>query len=179
MTVSLKFRMPEYPAANWPHTHARTHTHTHTHTHTLTHTQTHTHTHTQIHTDSNVSATHDIPQHYTIQIPFSGRNPQFNLLVHNKPKILALNKIDLADPNKLEPTVKALMAMGEAEVIPVNCRAQHHSGVKEMITTIQRCLARWGRPETKETKVMVVGMPNVGKSSFINALRRSHCGKGD
>lgn len=147
------------------HTGTRTHTHRHTiHMYVLA----------QIHTQLLLLS-------ITIQIPFSGRNPQVNRLVHDKPKILALNKIDLANPNKLDATVETLMSMGERVVIPVNCHAQHHSGVKEMVGTIQRCLTRRGRPsaEVKETKIMVVGMPNVGKSSFINALRRNHCGRGD
>ena len=79
----------------------------------------------------------------------------------------------------MKPTVKALIALGETEVLPVNCHAEYHSGVKEMLAARQRCLARWKRPVGKETKVMVVGMPNVGKSSFINALRRTHCRRGD
>ena len=161
------------------HIHTRTHTHARTRTHTHTHTRARAHTHTHLHRST------QLPQlvllSVTIQIPFSGRNPHFNRLVYDKPKILALNKIDLADPSKLEATVKTLLSMGEKEVVPVNCRAQYHRGVKEMVRTIQRCLTRRGRPpqEAKETKIMVVGMPNVGKSSFINALRRSHCGRGD
>eukprot|EP00731_Ephydatia_muelleri_P018603 Em0011g643a len=75
-----------------------------------------------------------------------------------------------------------LRRKGEREVVFTNCKDQYHPSVEQLMATIQKIA---DRPEQSsinssegEVKLMVVGMPNVGKSSLINSLRRKYLKKG-
>ncbi|XP_019726109.1 mitochondrial ribosome-associated GTPase 1 isoform X2 [Hippocampus comes] len=86
------------------------------------------------------------------RIPLSGRNPVFQETLDIKPHLLVLNKMDLAD-------------LSHKQLVPT---------VLEMMT--KSC--RFHREENRNYCLMVIGVPNVGKSSLINSLRRTHLKKG-
>lgn len=117
------------------------------------------------------------------RIPVSGRNPLFkNTVVGPKPHILVLNKKDLTRGDII-PQVKTYIRDREQveNVIFTNCRDQKCTGLKELVPTIQTLIAsanRYNRSESMEFNVMVIGVPNVGKSSLINALRVKYLKKG-
>lgn len=107
------------------------------------------------------------------RIPISSRNPQFDDLINSKPRIVALNKYDLADPRNLELWIAYYKSNG-ISAIPVNSltgegldRLMHE--IRYLAQTKQSKLADKGR-NLGAVRVMIVGIPNAGKSSLINKL---------
>ncbi len=107
------------------------------------------------------------------RIPSSSRNPYLAKLLGNKPRVLVLNKADLADP-AVNALWKKYYEAKKQSVVFVNSRDEKIwktviTGVEE---TLQELLKRraeknmQGRP----IRMMVTGIPNVGKSTFINNL---------
>lgn len=116
-----------------------------------------------------------------LHIPFSGRNPNLSALLSGRPRVLVLNKMDQADSTIADEVLDILRRKGESEVVFANCKEQYHPSIEQLMATILRIA---GRPEQSlitsndEVKLMVVGMPNVGKSSLINSLRRKYLKRG-
>ena len=108
------------------------------------------------------------------RIPISSRNPDIQSIVKNKKKIILLNKADLADDVENAKWVKFLSK--EAPVILTD--ANSGEGINKLINKIEEVsseekekqLAR-GRIN-KTIRVMILGIPNVGKSSLINRLAK-------
>nr|XP_031317948.1 mitochondrial ribosome-associated GTPase 1 isoform X2 [Camelus dromedarius] len=94
------------------------------------------------------------------RIPLSGRNPLFQETLGLKPHLLVLNKMDLADLKEQQKIIHHLEGEGLKNVIFTNCVKDEN--VKQ---NLEYC-------------IMVIGVPNVGKSSLINSLRRQHLRKG-
>ena len=107
------------------------------------------------------------------RIPFSSRNPELDKIIGSKPRIVILNKADLADPSKTSRWIENF----ESE----NTRAcalesTHKKGFDKLNAITMEMMkdklekaaekGRIGRP----VRVMVVGAPNTGKSTIINAL---------
>lgn len=117
------------------------------------------------------------------RLPFSSRNPDFDGLLGNKPRVLVMNKADLADP-----AISAfwLNYYRERQIRVLFTDSRSGDGVKKVIREITEAMAEktqrrmekgWRMPVTH---AMVVGIPNVGKSSFINrAAGRAAAGTGD
>jgi ribosome biogenesis GTPase A len=107
------------------------------------------------------------------RIPESSRNPELDEIVGSKPRIVLLNKCDLADPNATARKIKELAEKG-VTALPVDCRSG--KGLNKFIPAVKQVLAELiQKYESKGMKgrvlhLMVVGIPNVGKSSFINRL---------
>jgi ribosome biogenesis GTPase A len=107
------------------------------------------------------------------RIPVASRNPDLNEIVKNKKKIIILNKADLADENETKKWEKALS--NEKDVaISMNSLTTSKSNV--LIKTIEQIMQD-EKSKAKEkgrigriTRVMIIGIPNVGKSSLINRL---------
>lgn len=103
------------------------------------------------------------------RIPVSSRNPIIDDIVRDKTRIVALNKIDLADGAQTESWKRELTAAG-TYAIPVNCNTG--AGINQIF----RCLDLIREERERETvrrrplRLMIVGVPNVGKSSLINKL---------
>ena len=107
------------------------------------------------------------------RIPMSSRNPELKSLIGDKPHIILLNKCDMADKAVTDGWIKYYKSQSIA-AIPIDCKSG--KGLNAFKDTVKTVLA--DRLETyakkgmvgKPLRVMVVGIPNVGKSSFINRI---------
>jgi len=98
------------------------------------------------------------------RIPVSSRNPIIDELVSAKPRIIALNKSDLAD-------AKANALWKERLPGAVVLNAMTGEGTKQIFALLEKVAAeRTGRSALKPCRLMIVGVPNCGKSSLINRL---------
>jgi ribosome biogenesis GTPase A len=106
------------------------------------------------------------------RIPFSGRNPNFNDIIKHKPRLLVMNKSDLADKELTRMWIDDYKEKG-LKVIPISCTTG--AGINK-VTAEARALIQDKIDREKEKgrnrtlKIMMVGIPNVGKSSLINRL---------
>lgn len=116
------------------------------------------------------------------RLPFAGRNPAFRESFGIKPHLLILNKKDLADMAKSTDIRKRLYEEeGIEHVMFTNCLQQNSPSAKRVIPTVVEIIGgseRFNRMEDQEYSIIVVGIPNVGKSSLINALRRLNVKRG-
>ncbi|MDR2358049.1 MAG: ribosome biogenesis GTPase YlqF [Oscillospiraceae bacterium] len=109
------------------------------------------------------------------RLPSSSRNPDLPDLLGGKPRILVLNRIDQADPDATAKWSAYYRASGE-RVIETDCRSG--KGVGKLPPVARSLLAdKLASYEAKGQsgrglRVMVVGIPNVGKSAFINAVAK-------
>ncbi|XP_060142670.1 uncharacterized protein [Globicephala melas] len=113
------------------------------------------------------------------RIPLSGRNPLFQETLGLKPHLLVLNKMDLADLKEQQKIIQHLEGEGLKNVIFTNCVKDEN--IKQIIPKVTELVGssyRYHRGENLEYCIMVIGVPNVGKSSLINSLRRQHLRKG-
>lgn len=110
------------------------------------------------------------------RIPYSSRNPEMDYLVGGKPRLILLNKADSADETVTSMWIDYFKRSG-VTALATDCRSgknvsKFHSLLNEMMADK---IAEWdakgmkGRP----IRIMIVGIPNVGKSSFINRLAGS------
>ena len=107
------------------------------------------------------------------RIPRASRNPDIDRLAGKKPRLLILNRIDLADPAVTARWRKSFEAQGFSVL---ETDAKSGKGVKEFAPAVRRLLkdkladyeakGQAGRP----LRVMILGIPNVGKSTFINKV---------
>ena len=107
------------------------------------------------------------------RIPRSSTNPMLQNVLGAKPKVIALNKIDMADTAKTELWLEKLMHSG-LPVCKIDCATG--KGVKQLISAIQLAakpvIDKWLKKgvRNRPVRVMIVGIPNVGKSTLINRL---------
>jgi ribosome biogenesis GTPase A len=107
------------------------------------------------------------------RIPVSSRNPELAGITANKPRIILLNKCDLADEAETAAWIKALSG-GQTFVLPVDSKTG--IGINQFIPLVRKVLKeKLVRYEQKgmagkTLRVMIAGIPNVGKSSFINCM---------
>lgn len=106
------------------------------------------------------------------RIPVSSRNPLLHKLLGNKARLLLLNKADLADPNWTSKWLNYLKGSGPVYAIS----ASTGGGVKQILPELERMVrAKQAKQAEKGIRqqmirVMIVGIPNIGKSSLINQL---------
>ena len=109
------------------------------------------------------------------RIPMSSQNPDIRQITQNKKKIIVLNKYDLSDKNKTERWIEYFTQKGQKVVLADSLTGK---GVNETVRQIQKVMeediqkmADKGRIGRK-IRTMIVGIPNVGKSSFINRISK-------
>lgn len=107
------------------------------------------------------------------RIPYSSANPMLQEIIASKPRLVALNKSDLADPQMTRAWVKYFREQG---IPAVAVDAPQGRGIKQLVAMTEDL----ARPMTdklvakgakaRAARVMILGIPNVGKSSLINRL---------
>ena len=114
------------------------------------------------------------------RVPFSSRNPDIDKMGRDKARLILLNKSDLADEKSNEAWVAFFEAKGYC-VRKINSRSG--AGLKSInAAVLEACHEKIERDKRKGIKnrpvrAMVVGIPNVGKSTFINAYAGKACAK--
>ncbi|KAA0201680.1 hypothetical protein HAZT_HAZT007526 [Hyalella azteca] len=107
------------------------------------------------------------------RIPFTGRNFNLSDIGILKPSILVLNKVDLVAPERRERVASRFNDMGH-EVLFTNSKEPSDRGVECIVEKVLHKIKnsnRYNRSEFPEINLMILGIPNVGKSSLINSLR--------
>ena len=110
------------------------------------------------------------------RIPNSSANPILKDLIGKKPHLIALNKIDLADNNINNKWEEYFTSMGKS-VVKIN--SLDGKGIRQLVTVADELAkvktAKFANKGVKprNARVMIVGIPNVGKSSLINRLSGS------
>lgn len=107
------------------------------------------------------------------RIPYSSGNPLLKKMIQHKPQIVLLNKSDLSDP---EANQRWISYFKEKSIPALLVNGKTGEGLSQVIPAIDRALQK--RREQRESRgmtgtfarVMAVGIPNVGKSTFINAM---------
>ena len=107
------------------------------------------------------------------RVPLSSRNPEIDEIVGSKPRLILLNKCDLASQDATERFIKYFNDAG-SRAIAVQCNTgkgldKFQAAVRDVLSETIRKNAEKGM-EGKPLRVMVVGIPNTGKSSFINRM---------
>lgn len=107
------------------------------------------------------------------RIPRSSRNPELLRIIRNKPQIIVLNKADLADP---EVTKHWTEALRKDEAIAIPCNSKTREGFGQVVENCfslcekkLRAIEAKGR-KNRPLRLMVVGIPNTGKSTLINSM---------
>lgn len=109
------------------------------------------------------------------RIPFSSQNPQVHKIIKDKKKIIILNKADLADEKETKNWIRKFESQG---IPAVECNSNNGDGINRIISQInnnmqeekEKALSK-GRTG-KIIRAMIIGVPNVGKSSFINRISK-------
>ena len=109
------------------------------------------------------------------RIPVSSRNPVLDKLIQSKPRVILMNKCDMADPAQTARWIAYYKAQG-IPAIAIDCKT--NKGLNGFIPLVKEVLkdriAAWQAKGMvcRQIRVMVVGIPNVGKSSLINRLSK-------
>ena len=106
------------------------------------------------------------------RIPVASGNPDIDSICGSKPRIVILNRMDLADPAATKAWVNYFRGKGIAAV-PTDCKSR--KGISDFTPAVRSVLAEKiqrnaAKGMNKPLRVMVVGIPNVGKSTLINQI---------
>ena len=114
------------------------------------------------------------------RIPLSSRNPMIDEIIQHKPRLVLLNKADMADK---QVTKEWIDYFQEKNITALAINSQAGTGMKEIVTAAQGILAeKFERYKARGAKpgairAMIVGIPNVGKSTLINRLAKKNIAK--
>ena len=103
------------------------------------------------------------------RIPISSRNPIIDEIVKDKPRIIALNKSDLSD-SAVNSKWQSFFQEKGSKVVQLNCNTGQ--GIKELEKVLLKAQEEKNKDQIrkKHLRLMIVGVPNVGKSSLINRM---------
>ena len=104
------------------------------------------------------------------RIPISSRNPIIDELISEKRRVIALNKSDLSDNEANKYWIDKLSDNGKNKVLLLN--SNRGEGIKELLKALTKIQDEINSEKTRKRplRMMIVGVPNVGKSSLINRL---------
>ena len=114
------------------------------------------------------------------RIPLSSRNPEIDNLGQNKARLVLLNKADLADEKQNNKWIEYFKEKG---IVALKINSKNKQGIKEINNAVNiACKEKIERNlkrgiKNRPIRAMVVGIPNVGKSTFINAYAGKNCAK--
>lgn len=114
------------------------------------------------------------------RIPISSRNPDLAKLIQNKPRIILLNKCDMANQTATKMWIDHFEKQG-ITAIAVDCKSGR--GLNKFAPAVNKIMSeRINRLKAKGMvnpmmRIMIVGIPNVGKSSFINKIAKQNRAK--
>ena len=106
------------------------------------------------------------------RIPVSSRKPDIDSICGNKPRIIILNRMDLADPEGTKQWTEYFRRKGMA-VLATDCKSRKGiNGFQPAVRSVlrEKIERNAAKGMNKPLKVMVVGIPNVGKSTLINQI---------
>ncbi|MDX8362272.1 ribosome biogenesis GTPase YlqF [Cytobacillus sp. IB215316] len=109
------------------------------------------------------------------RIPASSRNPMVDEMISNKPRLILLNKADMADPSKTKEWIDYFQQRGD-RAIPID--SQSGKGMKQIVAISKEMLQdkfdkmRQKGVKPRPIRAVIVGIPNVGKSTLINRLAK-------
>jgi ribosome biogenesis GTPase A len=109
------------------------------------------------------------------RIPRSSRNPVLSRIIGAKPRVVIMNKADLADPNQTAKWIAYFQQKGFG-ALAVDSKAGKN--VNQLLPQVEHVLkdkiSQWNEKgmSGRKIRIMIVGIPNVGKSSLINRLAR-------
>lgn len=114
------------------------------------------------------------------RIPESSRNPDLDSIIQNKPRVVLMNKCDMADPSSTQKWINYFKNNGIV-AIPIDCKTGR--GINKFVSSVNEVLKE--KIEKQKAKgllnptvrVMIVGIPNVGKSTFINRISKNRKAK--
>lgn len=107
------------------------------------------------------------------RIPYSSKNPEIDSLINGKPKVTVFTKSTLADPNKTQKWVEEYKRRGERVVVIDSTTGAGIDALAEAVREVMaEKLERYHLKgmDGRKLKAMIVGIPNVGKSSLINRI---------
>lgn len=105
------------------------------------------------------------------RIPLSSQNPMMNELIKHKEKIIVMMKSDLADPNKTKQFVEQF---NDDQTLSLDVASNHKKDVEKVIQAIKEVGYKAQKKMTdkgvnkRPVRAMIIGIPNVGKSTLIN-----------
>lgn len=114
------------------------------------------------------------------RLPLSSRNPMIDEVIQQKPRLILLNKADMADESETKKWIEYFSNKG-FKAVAVN--SFQGKGLQQVTKAAQEILAdKWARMRAKGMKnrairAMIVGIPNVGKSTLINRLAKRNVAK--
>ena len=114
------------------------------------------------------------------RIPLSSRNPEIDNLGQNKARLVLLNKADLADEKQNNKWIEYFKKKG---IVALKINSKNKQGINEINNAVNiACKEKIERNlkrgiKNRPIRAMVVGIPNVGKSTFINAYAGKNCAK--
>lgn len=123
--------------------------------------------------EENISMVDAVCEILDARIPNSSRNPDIDRLAAGKPRLVILNRVDLADP---QITARWRKYFEAQDIMILETDAKSGKGVKEFVPTVKKLLADKLRAYEEKgqvgrtLRVMILGIPNVGKSTFINKV---------
>ncbi len=110
------------------------------------------------------------------RIPYSSRNPELDSIIKNKPRIVLLNKCDVANKTATSIWIKHFKEHG-AYALAVDCKTgKGLNRFEEAVKTVLKDVIERNESKgmaNKPLRLMVVGIPNTGKSSFINRMGKN------
>ncbi|KOC65414.1 Mitochondrial GTPase 1 [Habropoda laboriosa] len=115
------------------------------------------------------------------RVPISGHYADFNrTLTGLKPHIFLLNKVDLTDKKFKNSIIENLKEKGLSNILFTSFKNPTCQGVNELLPLAQKLMKqsnRYNRSQESSFQMMIIGVPNVGKSSLINRLRNNNLRK--